>query len=79
METTINYPLLAKLIAAELSKTVPAWLTPAQAAAYTGIPEKTLEQYRRDRTGPKYSKVGKHVRYSPEDLDTWVRSKAHAA
>lgn len=61
MELSIGIPKLARLIAAE-TRVVPAWLSPAEAAIYTGLPEKTFEQYRREATGPPFSRVGKHVR-----------------
>lgn len=80
METQqIDYPLLARLIAAELSKTVPEWLDTAGAAAYLSLSEKTLAEYRQKGTGPRYSKIGKHCRYNTTDLDTFARSKAHAS
>ncbi|MEN6427196.1 MAG: helix-turn-helix domain-containing protein [Phycisphaerales bacterium] len=68
---SINYPLLAKLVAENI-RVVPEWLSPQQAAAYTGIPEGTLEQRRREGTGPAYSRVGRHVRYKREFLDAWL-------
>lgn len=53
------------------------WLTPAAAASYIGLAEKSLEAYRHDRTGPKYSKVGlRIVRYHIKDLDAWLRKQA---
>jgi len=76
MDLKLNYPLLAKLVAAEMrgSPVAREWMSPAQTATYTGIPAKTLEQYRRDSSGPSFSRVGKHVRYNRRDVDEWLRS-----
>ncbi len=69
---------LADLIADRLNRVQPAWLSPVQAAVYTGIAEKTLEQYRRDGGGPAFSRVGRLVRYSRTDLDNFMRGITHA-
>ncbi len=73
----IDYPQLARAIADELRRDpiVPQWLSPAQVTVYTGIPEKTLAQYRRESTGPAYSRVGRHVRYRVADVDNWLRER----
>lgn len=49
---------------------------PHEVAEYLRVPEKTLSQWRYLRTGPKWSKVGRHVRYRWSDVDAWVESKA---
>jgi excisionase family DNA binding protein len=36
------------------------------------VPEATLAQWRYKGTGPAYVKVGRHVRYRREDVDTWL-------
>lgn len=36
------------------------------------IPTKTLAQWRYLGKGPRYIKVGRHVRYRPEDVETWI-------
>ncbi len=76
MLLTIDYEKLAGLISADLRNEPPIrdWLSPAQAAAYTGLPEKTLEEYRRKGTGPQFSRVGKHVRYKRRHIDNWLES-----
>lgn len=70
-ELILDYEKLARLISIDLR---PKWLSPAQAAIYTGLPMRTLEQYRTEKKGPKFSRVGKHVRYNSRDVDNWLRS-----
>lgn len=50
----------------------------AQVAAYLGVPEKTLRQWRYLKTGPRWSKVGKHVRYRWSDIEKWLDQQAGA-
>jgi excisionase family DNA binding protein len=39
---------------------------------YLGVPVNTLYQWRTKGYGPTGRRIGKHVRYRPEDVDTWV-------
>ncbi len=49
-------------------------LTPAAAAARLAISPRTLERWRADGFGPPYFAVGRRsVRYSVDDLDSWLR------
>jgi excisionase family DNA binding protein len=50
----------------------PALLTPEQVAQMLGIPVNTLYAWRYRGTGPVGLKVGRHVRYAPEDVDAWL-------
>ncbi len=55
---------------------------PGEVAAYLGIPEQTLAEWRRsdvrtDHRGPRYMKVGRHVRYCWADIDVWLAERAH--
>jgi len=70
VDLILDYEKLGKVIAAELQ---PRWLSPAQAAVYLGLPARTLEQYRAEKCGPLFSRVGKHVRYNSHDIDVWMR------
>ena len=46
--------------------------TPAEVAAYLKVPEATLKDWRRKKTGPRYRPgVGRHVRYSWADVRAW--------
>jgi predicted DNA-binding transcriptional regulator AlpA len=51
-------------------------LTPDAAAAWLGIPLKTLAWWRYQQRGPTYIHMGKRVGYRPSDLETWVESQA---
>lgn len=52
------------------------WLSTKEAADYLRFHRDTLRRYRRLRIGPRYSKIGRVVRYHIDDLDEWVRSQA---
>ncbi|TCP47289.1 AlpA family transcriptional regulator [Tamaricihabitans halophyticus] len=41
-------------------------------AEYLGIPRNTLYAWRAQGYGPKGVRMGKYVRYSPEDVDLWL-------
>jgi hypothetical protein len=54
--------------------------SPREVAAYLGggeheITEDTLKDWRYKHTGPKYSRVGKHVRYNWDDVDAWLAAR----
>jgi hypothetical protein len=43
------------------------------AAEYIGgIPHRTLRQWRYYGKGPRFVKIGKHVRYRVSDLNAWL-------
>jgi excisionase family DNA binding protein len=54
-------------------------LTPEQASAYLQIPTETLRRWRGLGTGPKFAKVGRHVRYRPAELDRWLQQREREA
>jgi excisionase family DNA binding protein len=58
---------------------VPTWLTPAQVAELLQVPELTLQAWRYHGTGPKYAKVGKHVRYRRAEVDRWLAQQEQKA
>ena len=41
-------------------------------AAFLGVPVKTIYDWRTRDYGPKGLRVGKYVRFRPEDVDAWV-------
>lgn len=49
--------------------------TPAEVAEFLGVPELTLTQWRYRKTGPRYSRVGKYVRYRWSDIETWLEQR----
>lgn len=43
-------------------------------SAHLGVPEGTLAQWRHRGIGPRYIKVGKHVRYDERDVLAWLEA-----
>lgn len=48
------------------------YLTSADVSSLFEIPERTLAQWRYLGRGPRYLKLGAHVRYRRSDIDAWV-------
>ncbi|MFJ9131160.1 helix-turn-helix transcriptional regulator [Streptomyces sp. NPDC102340] len=55
------------------------YLTPVDVAELLAVPVETVYQWRRKRTGPKGFRVGRHLRFDPEDIRTWVASQMEVA
>jgi excisionase family DNA binding protein len=51
-------------------------MSPEQAAGYLGVPVLTLTAWRSKRIGPRFYRVGRHVRYRLVDLDAWLSQHA---
>jgi DNA-binding transcriptional MerR regulator len=49
-----------------------------EVSSYLGVPVETLYTWRKNRTGPPAGRVGKHLRYEPDDVRTWFRQKTAA-
>lgn len=47
-------------------------------AEYLGVPVKTLYKWRMQHDGPNCLRVGKHLRYVPDDVVAWVESRKQA-
>lgn len=47
-------------------------LWPEEVAEVLGVPVGTLANWRYQRRGPAFVKVGRHVRYRRRDVDSWV-------
>lgn len=45
-------------------------------ADYLGVPASTCYQWRHKGSGPRGIRVGRHVRYRPEDVETWLAEHA---
>lgn len=43
---------------------------------YLGVPVGTLYQWRHRRKGPPAAKVGRYLRYDPDDVRAWFRDRA---
>ncbi|GGO47952.1 hypothetical protein GCM10012287_21800 [Streptomyces daqingensis] len=55
------------------------YLTPVDLAELLGIPVETVYQWRRKHTGPRGFRVGRHLRFDPEDVRAWVASRMEEA
>jgi len=51
------------------------WNT-SETGDYLGIPVGTLNQWASRGVGPRYFKIGKHRRYHPADVRTWLDQHA---
>ncbi|MGD9610281.1 MAG: helix-turn-helix transcriptional regulator [Desulfovibrionaceae bacterium] len=51
------------------------YLRPQEVAAVYGLPVRTLELWRQEARGPRYSKAGKYVLYGVSDLETWLSER----
>jgi hypothetical protein len=52
--------------------------TPEELAEFLNdIPVKTLAQWRYRGIGPKYRKIGRHVRYDWADIHSWLAGQCH--
>ncbi|MBM9434444.1 helix-turn-helix transcriptional regulator [Actinacidiphila bryophytorum] len=48
------------------------FLTPPDLADLLGVPLETIYQWRRKHTGPRGFRVGRHLRYDPEEVRRWI-------
>ncbi|MFJ7102155.1 MULTISPECIES: helix-turn-helix domain-containing protein [Streptomyces] len=55
------------------------YLTPDDIADMFGVPLETVYQWRKKRTGPPGFRIGKHLRYDPADVRTYVSALKHGA
>lgn len=51
-------------------------LSPKELADVLGVPVKTIYDWNLKGTGPKYVRVGRHVRYRPADVEAWLADQA---
>ncbi|SFS73664.1 AlpA family transcriptional regulator [Streptomyces sp. ok210] len=51
------------------------YLTPDDIAEMFGVPLETVYQWRKKRTGPPGFRIGKHVRYDPAEVQTYVKQR----
>lgn len=53
-------------------------LTQEQVADYLQMPVRTMEAWRYSGDGPKFVRIGRRVRYRPQDVEEWVESQVAA-
>jgi len=53
--------------------------TPQELSDYLGVPVATLTAWRYRRTGPRFVRVGKHVRYDWRDIERWQTENTQEA
>jgi hypothetical protein len=58
----------------ELTVTLPRLVDEDEAARFLGKSVAWMQRARALRQGPRFAKLGHHVRYRAEDLDAYVRS-----
>ena len=52
---------------------------PHQVADYLGVPIGTLYQWRTRGSGPPGRRIGKHLRYKPDDVEAWFDAQTEEA
>jgi len=50
------------------------WLTEESAAEYMAVSPSTLVSWRSRRTGPRYIKKGRLIRYKTQWIDEWLEA-----
>ena len=61
--------------ASELTRAVVRMWTVQDVSDFLGVPVRSLYEWRSKGYGPEGIKVGRHVRYFPEDVYAWVKSQ----
>ena len=56
----------------------PTW-TPQDVSRYLRVPVATLYRWRYIGAGPPAARVGKHLRYLPADVRSWLHEQRDAA
>lgn len=51
------------------------YLTPDDIAEIFDVPKETVYQWRKKRIGPPGFRIGKHLRYDPADIRTYVTER----
>jgi predicted DNA-binding transcriptional regulator AlpA len=46
-----------------------------EVAEYLGVPASTLYQWRAKRYGPPGRRIGKYVKYMPDEVRSWARKQ----
>lgn len=59
---------------AQISEPPREYLTAAQVADRLQVPVDTLRKWREVGKGPRYARIGRHVRYRLADVDAWAEA-----
>ena len=51
------------------------WLSPEEIATYFAVPLGTVYGWNSKGTGPRFAKIGRHVRYSRADVEAWAAAQ----
>jgi excisionase family DNA binding protein len=70
METTLDAQLR------EAQAPLRRLLRPREAAEYLGLGHSTLAKLRLSGGGPRFRKLGRCVRYHPDDLERWAAERS---
>jgi Helix-turn-helix domain len=54
----------------------PLWDSPTT-AAFLDVPLATLDQWAYKGVGPAFSKIGRHRRYRPRDVEAYIDANRH--
>lgn len=52
---------------------------PPEVAEFLKMPERTLGQWRYLGTGPRFVKIGRHVRYRWSDVEAWLADQGRTS
>ncbi|HWD05130.1 MAG TPA: helix-turn-helix domain-containing protein [Amycolatopsis sp.] len=47
-------------------------------ADYLGVPSNTVYQWRKTGKGPRGYRIGKYVRFRPDEVDSWIDGQVTA-
>lgn len=50
------------------------YVSPNELEAITGFATKTLEDWRREKRGPRYFKIGRHIKYPLREAIEWIET-----
>jgi excisionase family DNA binding protein len=50
-------------------------LSPAELSERLGVPAETLKRWRRTGAGPRFLRVGRHIRYRTADVEAWEKTR----
>jgi excisionase family DNA binding protein len=48
-----------------------------EVAELLGVPKRSMYRWRTTGEGPKGVRVGRHLRYRPESVSTWLEQREH--